>query len=142
MELEATTADDAQSNDQVGKFVEFYIGEIWTAPQLFFTGTAQGDTMKKRFNSVEGATKLRLSIVGGDGWGFWRIKFGGIIIHEFAGGAGERPPTLGLTPTETGFWIDGNQDGNQAAPSSIEIDIPSTFCWHLFCIPLSPFTMR
>jgi hypothetical protein len=137
MELEATTAigHGAQSNDQVGKFVEFYIGEIWTPPQLFFTGTARGETMKKRFMAVEGATKIRLSIDNIDAWGFWRIKFGGVTIHEFVGGAGATPPgdvTLnGIGLNGAGFWLDGYHVDGQEGPASIELDISSTFCWHL-----------
>lgn len=138
IELEATTAtrDNARSNSHVGKFVEFYIGEQWTAKQLFFTGTAQGETMVKRFPSAAGASKIRLSIDNDDAWGFWRIKFGGVIIHEYKGGAAKNPPENEVGLNGIRFWIDGNvactlsdscpDDSRPVAPASIELDIPST----------------
>ena len=112
----------------MGKFVEFYIGEQWSAKQLFFTGTALGKTMVKRFPSAVGASKIRLSIDNNDAWGFWRIKFGGVTIHEYSGDAAERPP-LEAKENGVGFWIDGNVGGAEApvGPSSIVINIPSTF---------------
>lgn len=140
IELEATTATGtgADSNSQVGKFVEFYIGGKWSAKQLFFTGTVEGETMVKKFTSTVGASKIRLSIDNDDAWGFWRIKFGGVVIHEYTGGAAERPPADAVGLNGIRFWVDGNvactssnschDDSRPQAPSSIELDIPSTFC--------------
>jgi hypothetical protein len=125
--LEATTAtrDFADSNAQIN--VEFYTGQGWSAPQLFFTGTAKGHTKKKRFTSVEGATKLRLSADNTNAWGFWRIKFGGVTIHENPVGA-----EGGKYVTGTRYWIDnGNNDLEQIVPASIDIDIPGMFSCNL-----------
>ena len=128
MEASTATGNGAESSPEVGKFAEFYIGEQWSAKQLFFTGTAQGETMVKRFPSAVGASKIRLSIDNDDAWGFWRIKFGGVTIHEYSGADAGRPP-LEAKLNGVGFWIDENVGGTEAplAPSSIEINIPSTF---------------
>ena len=90
---------------------------------MFFTGTAVGETMSKTFASVSAATKLRLSMpAGGNGWAFWRIRFGGITILESPDGA-VQPPYL----TGTRFWIDGEATQGQTIPASIEIDVQCTF---------------
>ena len=125
MEASTATGIGAASNAQVGKFVEFYIGEQWSAKQLFFTGTAQGETMVKRFPSAVGASKIRLSIDNDDAWGFWRIKFGGVTIHEFSSGA-SKMPSVKENLNGVGFWIDGEVKTASIAPSSIVINIPST----------------
>jgi hypothetical protein len=126
IELEASTStgyccnctDCHAGTDDTVK-VEFYIDHKWSTPQLFFDGVAEGKTMKKRFTSVENATKLRLSITGTDGWAFWRITFGGVTILKNPGGAEVASYVSG-----TRYWIDGESYREQNIPSSIEINIP------------------
>ena len=107
--------------------VEFYVGQKWTAKQLFFNGTKGGEKMSNTFTSVSTATKLRLSIDGTNGWAFWRIRFGGITILENLNEQfyGDRHPAY---ITGTRFWLDGDSEstGNKIIPASIEIDIQCT----------------
>ena len=124
--LEAATAngDKARTVDPVN--VEFYVGQAWTAKQLFFHGAARDETRIATFTLESTPTKIRLSIDGNNGWAFWRITFGGVIIHE-------NPDGDGTPEYETGtrFWIDGPDaeavsNGAASIPASITIDIPSS----------------
>jgi hypothetical protein len=129
VELEASTANMYRADTSEKIFVEFYVNKEWSEKALFFEGSVRGETHKKIFASAVGATKLRLSIGGDDGWGFWQIKFGGVTIREHTNGK------IGVTYFSTtcssssdsytgvGFWI----DGDQCAPSSIDFDISKLF---------------
>ena len=133
--LEAATANGVETGTSDRVNVEFYVGQAWTTKRQFFHGAARGETRiatinpRSRYTLAESTpTKIRFSIDGGNGWAFWRIKFGGVIIHENPDGAG-RPEY------ETGsrFWIDGDGVADSTGmatttiPASITIDIPSTF---------------
>ena len=127
--LEVATANGVETGTSDRVNVEFYVGQAWTTKRQFFHGAARGETRiatvnpRTRYTLAESTpTKIRLSMPdGGDGWAFWRIKFGGVIIHENPDGAG-RPEYV----TGSRFWIDGDSQAN-GIRASITIDIPSTF---------------
>lgn len=127
--LEAATSNGENTGTSDSVNVEFYVGQAWSSKQLFFKGAAPDETRMATFTLTKStATKVRLTIDGGDGWAFWRIKFGGVIIHENPDGA-VRPEYK----TGSRFWIGGDSTDGQISPASIELDLSSTFS---LCSPL------
>lgn len=94
------------------------MGQEWTPKELFFKGTARGETERKSFVSAVGATKVRLSTSSTDGWGFWQIKFNGMTIREHAGGSGG--PVSGAALCPNSFLLD---DGVGACGTAGEVEI-------------------
>lgn len=102
-ELEATTANTKDANTPDEVLVQFYIKGRWTETELFFNGADRGSTKRKQFKSAVGATRVRFTINGNDGWAFVQVKFDGITILEHPDGTGE----VDLKACDH-FFIDGN----------------------------------
>lgn len=117
LELEVSTAalNFARSPERV--FVQFYVAKEWTVKEFFFKGTcstvnegcrdAETEMYRRRFSSARGATALRLSITGNEGWGFWQIKFDGDVVLEHPNGV-TASAWVSTSDDCSRFWLDGN----------------------------------
>lgn len=111
-------ANNAGSNGEI--FAEFEIDGAWTEKKTFFKGIAKGASKKAVFAGMAAATKVRLSMVSNDGFGFWKLVADG--------GSGEKevikdPKGEAGTPySKCRYWIDGNEH----ADTNVTFSLPAT----------------
>jgi hypothetical protein len=123
LELSVTTGQQPMAETSGNVLASFNINGEWTEPELFFSGSAQGETKTKVFLLPAWPRAASLTIWSTDAWCYWKILVNGTTIREDP--AGPTGSDAYYTENETStyadspYWIEG-------PPSSQILDVPET----------------